>query len=1169
MLHNEQQQEEELQAQLDKDCSDSSQPSVTGSQEPLGQPLISNESEVAMAEVENTLYQYQEYTEDLNVQHAELNKDQCTIFEDSEFVKEAPPRTALDVQCTTATKVEPLKANKKLSKAAVGKSGKDELYPCFPASWVKRCSCTCGVAFWKTPIARFYLFLRRMAFKLVQNALWNNMFFAVTLMSAITLTLDDKYAKSNDNLQLFLRYLDFFYTAWFNVDVLIKITGLGFATYFTDSWMILEFCLTVTPMPLRHSLFGASLRPWWKTMVLLASWSMMAGTLVILGSNISDLRILTILRPVRALRPLRIISRWEGMRLVVNSLVVSIPAIANVMLVCLIFWLIFGILGVQLFGGKFFACYDRNGIRLPVSIVNNRTDCDANPRYSWKNTDVSFDNILLAYVSLFQVATFEGWMELMASSADARGIDLQPETDANIYSILYFVAFIVVGTFFILNLFIGVIIENFTTMRKKLIPVEHCGNTLRMSKATRKTTPRMRKQHFSDAELNMLAGTLAAHADLMKSHDMKREVQQKKKDIWQEVSRKVSAVGTTPRTVRDCCKRWNNLHLRVRNIMSRNRRAAMATGGGPHSPAKMMPWEETASNFIDPESIEGFGEMEMGAASSPEGGTDEENARQQNTARASTSHQKKRATATTTSMADKQATPTHSVPDQVETQPTTPAASVPDTHQTQQPTPTPVGGESLHAPATTKDDLDGNVDLEGVTEVACPPSPSPQSTPIPTMKEGPLIMLLSEDQRRLYSTLKRLTRARPIKVIPPPQEKCLMLFYWLVHSKHFEVFTNCLIIANTLAMAFDHNNISLFYSNILNWISIIFTVLFTIETTLKLIGLRRYYFTQAWNIFDIVIIALSIVGFVLESMADKINFSLTILRVFRVARLGRLILLIRSIRGIRNLLFTLIISIPALFNIALLLLMVICIYAILAMNLFSGLPRTDIITEMVNFETFKNSVILLFRLATAAGWNEILEQLLQSQVQQPIVCILFMLTYVLITFIVIINMYVAVILENFNEVQEQELSGLTDDDFVMFYAVWSKYDPEATEFITYDQLSNFLDDLKPPLKISKPNSVKIAALNIPVTSDKKLHCLDILKALSIVIIGGVKETAIWRELYKRINEKSLKRFPGRVRIHTITSTLMIWREFKAAITIQQTFRRWRLSRAIAASMQNQ
>ncbi|XP_069460665.1 myb-related transcription factor, partner of profilin-like [Ambystoma mexicanum] len=257
-----------------------------------------------------------------------------------------------------------------------------------------------------------------------------------------------------------------------------------------------------------------------------------------------------------------------------------------------------------------------------------------------------------------------------------------------------------------------------------------------MSKATPKITPRLRKQHFSDAELNMLADTLAAHADLIKSQNLKREVHQQKKDIWQEVARKVSAVGTTTCSVEDCRKRWDDLCLRVRNIMASNRREAMATCGGPLSPAKMTTWEETASTFIKPESIAGFGEMETGVASSP-GGTEGEDDSQDTTMRASTARTQKRATTTTTSGAAKQATPSASVPDTAETQLTTSTASVPDTLETQQPTPTPVEGESLVAQATTEDDLDKNVDQEGVTEVACHPPQAPCPPPGPKFSPQP------------------------------------------------------------------------------------------------------------------------------------------------------------------------------------------------------------------------------------------------------------------------------------------------------------------------------------------------------------------------------------------------------------------------------------------------
>lgn len=59
-------------------------------------------------------------------------------------------------------------------------------------------------------------------------------------------------------------------------------------------------------------------------------------------------------------------------------------------------------------------------------------------------------------------------MEVMADAVDARGVDLQPEYEANLYAYIYFVIFIVCGAFFTLNLFIGVIIDNFNMLKKKV-----------------------------------------------------------------------------------------------------------------------------------------------------------------------------------------------------------------------------------------------------------------------------------------------------------------------------------------------------------------------------------------------------------------------------------------------------------------------------------------------------------------------------------------------------------------------------------------------------------------------------------------------------------------------------------------------------------------------------
>jgi hypothetical protein len=99
--------------------------------------------------------------------------------------------------------------------------------------------------------------------------------------------------------------------------------------------------------------------------------------------------------------------------------------------------------------------------------VNTKEEC-FNKNYSWENSKITFDHVGIAYLALFQVATFEGWMEVMEDAVDARGVDLQPQREANLYAYLYFVIFIVCGSFFTLNLFIGVIIDNFNMLKKKV-----------------------------------------------------------------------------------------------------------------------------------------------------------------------------------------------------------------------------------------------------------------------------------------------------------------------------------------------------------------------------------------------------------------------------------------------------------------------------------------------------------------------------------------------------------------------------------------------------------------------------------------------------------------------------------------------------------------------------
>lgn len=98
------------------------------------------------------------------------------------------------------------------------------------------------------------------------------------------------------------------------------------------------------------------------------------------------------------------------LQVVVNALLGAIPSIMNVLLVCLIFWLIFSIMGVNLFAGKFYYCVNTTtDERFDISQINNFSQCEEliqnNETARWKNVKVNFDNVGLGYLSLLQVVS--------------------------------------------------------------------------------------------------------------------------------------------------------------------------------------------------------------------------------------------------------------------------------------------------------------------------------------------------------------------------------------------------------------------------------------------------------------------------------------------------------------------------------------------------------------------------------------------------------------------------------------------------------------------------------------------------------------------------------------------------------------------------------------------
>ncbi len=160
-------------------------------------------------------------------------------------------------------------------------------------------------------------------------------------------------------------------------------------------------------------------------------------------------------------------------------------------------------------------------------------------------------------------------------------------------------------------------------------------------------------------------------------------------------------------------------------------------------------------------------------------------------------------------------------------------------------------------------------------------------------------------------------------------------------------------------------------------------------------------------------------------------------------------------------------------------------------------------------------------------------------------------------------MYIAVILENFSVATEESAEPLSEDDFEMFYEVWERFDPNATQFVEYDKLSDFADALDPPLRIPKPNKIQLIAMDLPMVSGDRIHCLDILFAFTLRVLGEEGEMDALRG---QMEDRFMASNPSKVSYEPITTTLRRKQEEMSAVIIQKAFRRYRLRQTVKKAL---
>lgn len=188
--------------------------------------------------------------------------------------------------------------------------------------------------------------------------------------------------------------------------------------------------------------------------------------------------------------------------------------------------------------------------------------------------------------------------------------------------------------------------------------------------------------------------------------------------------------------------------------------------------------------------------------------------------------------------------------------------------------------------------------------------------------------------------------------------------------------------------------------------------------------------------------------------------NLAFLRLFRICRVLHVV---PFTRRIRRLLLAFVKSVPALLNISFVLLVVMIIFSLIGMFNFAYVKKEAAINDLVNFETFCNSMVCLFITSTTADWAGLLQPIMSNPPDcdpfvehpdtfvvgdcgNPTLGIVFFTTYISLSSLILILLYITAIMEI---IDSGDTEALCDNDLQNFCKTWMKFDPEDTHLIPY------------------------------------------------------------------------------------------------------------------------
>nr|XP_020468651.1 voltage-dependent R-type calcium channel subunit alpha-1E [Monopterus albus] len=309
--------------------------------------------------------------------------------------------------------------------------------------------------------------VRKYAKKIIEWPPFEYMILATIIANCIVLALEQHLpGEDKTPMSKRLEKTEPYFIGMFCFEAGIKIIALGFVfhkgSYLRNGWNVMDFIVVLS------------------------------GILAAAGAHMNISVDLRTLRAVRVLRPLKLVSGIPSLQIVLKSIMKAMVPLLQIGLLLFFAILMFAIIGLEFYSGKLhYTCTPQPGILENETMDSSEFEfpCGVRqcpPKYGCTDTWIGpndgitqFDNILFAVLTVFQCITMEGWTTVLYNTDDALGPS---------WNWLYFIPLIIIGSFFVLNLVLGVLSGEFAKERERV--------------ENRRAFMKLRRQQQIERELN-------------------------------------------------------------------------------------------------------------------------------------------------------------------------------------------------------------------------------------------------------------------------------------------------------------------------------------------------------------------------------------------------------------------------------------------------------------------------------------------------------------------------------------------------------------------------------------------------------------------------------------------------------------------------------------------